>query len=193
MFDLKERAEAEWASVPVPLPGRAMLFAGPGGVPMVRRSDGQVQDFKGGPGLGFKRAERLPAPALVPSLDFQVLFSVDVSGLDVGDLVEIEVPLDAVVAIPTALHLEISVDGGDWVGVFAGQQISARADVCVAVLVRGNDLRASVMATSGNGAMVMKSAALPAGQVVQARAKWLHVYGGALANVTAWPVRVRVS
>lgn len=48
MFDLKERSESEFSSVPVPLPGRVMLFAGPGGAPTVRLPSGEILGF----GLG---------------------------------------------------------------------------------------------------------------------------------------------
>lgn len=42
MFDLKIRETTELASVPIPLPGRVMLFVGPGGVMMVRDSSGTI-------------------------------------------------------------------------------------------------------------------------------------------------------
>lgn len=45
MFDLPVKEGAALSSVPVPLPGRVVLFAGPGGAPMVRDAAGAVRGF----------------------------------------------------------------------------------------------------------------------------------------------------
>lgn len=52
MFDLPMKTSAaDLAAVPVPLPGRVMMFAGRDGTPMVRTPDGRFRGFRGYSGL----------------------------------------------------------------------------------------------------------------------------------------------
>ncbi len=47
MFDLLIREAESVAQVPVPLPGRVIVFAGPGGVLILRHADGSFTDAAG--------------------------------------------------------------------------------------------------------------------------------------------------
>lgn len=62
MFDLLMR-EASGDGVPVPLPGRALLFAGPGGALYARLHDGSVVACGGSPGAGGTGATGPIGPA----------------------------------------------------------------------------------------------------------------------------------
>lgn len=62
MLDLLMR-EARGDGVPVPLPGRAMLFAGPGGALYARLHDGSVVACGGSPGAGGTGATGPQGPA----------------------------------------------------------------------------------------------------------------------------------
>ena len=62
MFDLRVREDDELDAVPVPLPGRVMVFAGPGGDLMARDALGGVRAL-GGAGAGATGATGATGPA----------------------------------------------------------------------------------------------------------------------------------
>ena len=106
MFDLKMRAGDDLASVPVPLPGRVMLFAGPGGAPMVRDAGGAVRAFVGATGaagtvgatgapgastgLGLKKIYKNAARTVVANTSEQILLDLALAAntFAVGDVIE---------------------------------------------------------------------------------------------------------
>lgn len=136
MFDLMVRQGATLDAVPVPLPGRVILFAGPGGVPMVRDSAGKVSAFQGAPGLGASKVWRGQTAALrAVANERQVLFSTQLAQ---GDLSEGAV-LSAVAVfsmLPVGATSQVSatpcarVNGGNWVD-GAGAMNSANGVIAV--------------------------------------------------------------
>lgn len=133
MFDLKERAEAEWASVPVPLPGRVMLFAGTGGEMMVRLPGGQIR--------GFTKKQKMAPAAIHQNTGVQVLAETTfaVSTLADGDVVELLAPM-LLSDGAAKMNVLARADGGAWVPVFSALRAAKNASVSLWAVVQGGVL-----------------------------------------------------
>ena len=159
MFDLKERAEAEWASVPVPLPGRVMLFAGTGGEMMVRLPGGQIR--------GFTKKQKMAPAAIHQNTGVQVLAETTfaVSTLADGDVVELFAPM-LLSDGAAKMNVLARADGGAWVPVFLALRAAKTASVSLWAVVQGGVLWVqawccSSSAGDAHGLVLSSSAALP--------------------------------
>ena len=133
MFDLKERAEAEWASVPVPLPGRVMLFAGTGGEMMVRLPGGQIR--------GFTKKQKMAPAAIHQKTGVQVLAETTfaASTLADGDVVELLAPM-LLSDGAARMNVLARADGGAWVPVFSALRAAKNASISLWAVVQGGVL-----------------------------------------------------
>ncbi len=123
MFDLKVRTENELASVPVPLPGRVMVFAGENGL-MTRKPDGTLgaaaAQGAASPGSAILRGV---VQAIDPNLsgERQVFGGIDLASVGAHvALIEVIAPLLARLDPSNALSgceidLFVRVNGGNWV------------------------------------------------------------------------------
>lgn len=169
MFDLKERAEAEWASVPVPLPGRVMLFAGTGGEMMVRLPGGQIR--------GFTKKQKMAPAAIHQNTGVQVLAETTfaASTLADGDVVELLAPM-LLSDGAAKMNVLARADGGAWVPVFSALRAAKNSSISLWAVVQGGVLwvqawcctsslrvgSTAVLATpEAQGIVVSSSAALP--------------------------------
>lgn len=119
MFDLMERAGSGLNDVPVPLPGRVMLFAGPGGVPMVRNAQGAIRAAG-----GAMVCRGAGAPVQSNVVDVQVFGSVNLAvfgaALGQGSFVTVDAPLFVKLGpgdtgAGCEVGLFVRVDNGAWV------------------------------------------------------------------------------
>ena len=215
MFDLLERTGAALDAVPVPLPGRVVMFAGPGGVPMVRAASGAVRDFAGPPGLpgvGFKLAGKLPAGALGVGAGLQVLASCAFAGgvLASGDVVEMDAPV-FVFTNGVRMNVSARMDGGAWAPLFTNLKMAPAAGVRVSGVVIGPELRivarcaaATVgaqagAATPGTGegagqeVLAVGRLAMGAVPTLELAIEWVGAVMPAAGTVETAPITVRVS
>lgn len=115
MFDLPMKtSNADLSAVPVPLPGRVMMFAGQGGAPMVRMSDGVFRGFRGYSGLWGVPSSDVPAKAANAAA---VLLSVPFAAgqLVDGALVPFRLAFWVKPATAGTLTIKARVNGGAWV------------------------------------------------------------------------------
>lgn len=169
MFDLKERGPDELNSVPVPLPGRVMLFAGPGGVMMVRLPGGQIR--------GFTKKQKMAPAAIHQGAGVQVLAGVTFAAgtLADGDVVELLAPM-LLSDGAAKMNVLARADSGAWVPVFSALRAAKNASVSLWAVVQGGVLwvqawcctsslrvgtTAALVTPEAQGIVVGSSAALP--------------------------------
>lgn len=214
MFDLLERKGSALDLVPVPLPGRVVLFAGPQGVPMVRSADGAVRSFggvQGVPGVGFRDIKKLPAAAVHERGGMQLIAQCNFApgSLLEGDVVTLHAPV-FVTTPGVRWNVWARMNAGAWVPLFAGLRIAPAAGVRLWGVVSGDDLRVVARCTAntvgndqgkmqldageGSGMDVVEAARLTMGAlaVLEVAIEWTGQTLPQAGSVAVAPVTVRV-